>query len=309
MMQFENGVPAQDVRCPAGHDLALQASTRMPVCLYASSLQILLSRGWAEPVENQVVSVPTHAQNQSKNTLAIFYITGSNHKNLELSEEYLMPGDYLFITTPLDEDNYTSQALQDAQEARSRVSPGVNVLSFVWYSKIEAIKLHASALPKTVDGVIYDYEEGDMYSPEYTSNFTQALSIFDSAYKTAHENGLKLMITPVFGSVENGIEVENPWDWTAISNDTDYLVIQFQSFFKMKNSDELAAEMGRTTSAISSSTHTPTFAEISLTAIGGTGKQDIQAMQELAQSGTHSYMIFFEPWTTSDLKYILTGRY
>ncbi|HJU14121.1 MAG TPA: hypothetical protein VJ792_06645 [Candidatus Nitrosotalea sp.] len=301
-------MPPQGITCASGLDLALQESTGEPVCLFPSSLQVLLSRGWALPVGNSTGTAPSFFQNGPKTTLAMFYITGSNHKNLELFEKYLRPGDYLFITTPLDEDNYTAQAVQDSTEAKSKVMQGVNVLSFAWYSKIEAIKLHVAALPKTVDGVIYDYEEGQMYSPEYTSNFTQALSIFDSAYQAAHKNGLKFMVTPIYGDAQNGTEFEHPWDWNAISKDADYLVIQFQSFFKMRNSSELETEMGTTVSEISQSTQTPTFVELSLTAIGGTGAQDLQSMHELEKSGVHNFLIFFEPWTTGDLEYILQNR-
>lgn len=243
-----------------------------------------------------------------KTILAIFYISGSNHANLDLFEKYLRPGDYLFITTPLDQDSNTSQVLQDAMEAKSKVTFGVKVLSFVWYSKIDAVRLHTPYLPKGIDGVIYDYESGGMYSPEYTTNSTKVLSFFNSGFQISHRNGFKFMTTPVFGDVTNNTEIEHDWNWVELSNSSDFLVVQFQNFFKMNNSDDLKIRMGEMMKEINATSHTPTFVELSLTAIGGTADQDLYAMHELEQVGVNKFLIFFEPWTTDDLRYILEKR-
>jgi hypothetical protein len=178
----------------------------------------------------------------------------------------------------------------------------------VWYSKIEAIKLHSAYLPQGVDGIIYDYENGTLYSPEYTTDYEKVSALFNSASEIAHNNRLKLMLAPVFGDTVNNTEIEHSWDWNEIASHSDFLVIQFQHFFKTNNADALKARMGKIMEDINSTSGTPTFVELSLTAIGGTADEDLQAMQDLKSAGANKFLIFFEPWKTSELEYIFEKR-
>ena len=306
LQQFKQGIPAQKIQCLDGYELILETSDGSPACVRPSSADILIKRGWGMLIQDNLEN--TYEPSVKSPIFAMFYESGSNHANLALFEKYLRPGDYLFITTPLDQDSDVGQVLQDATDARNNVAPGVNVLSFVWYSKIDAIKLHTPFLPKGIDGIIYDYEGGAQYSPEYTTNEQQVISLFNSGLKVAHENGLKFMITPVFGDIVNNTEIEHPWNWIELSNNSDFMIIQFQSFFKMSNANALSTRMGEIMSKINATSQTPTFVELSLTAIGGSADEDLKAINDLKQVGVDKFLIFFEPWTTNDLQYILENR-
>ena len=309
LKQFRHGVPILETICAKDYQLVVKKSDNTPACVFPTTVSILVERGWAISVNGTVENIIKEKDvKPTSSVFAIFYTSGSNHTNLELFEKYLRSGDYLFITTPLDQDSDLNQLVQDVKEAKNNVVPGVKVFSFVWYSKIDAIKLHSAYLPQGVDGIIYDYEDGKDYSPEYTTDYNKVSSLFETASEIAHKNGLKLMLTPVFGDTVNSTEIEHPWDWTEISRHTDFLVIQFQHYFKDHNSDSLKTRMGKIMEDINSTSGTPTFVELSLTAIGGTVNEDLQAMQELEHSGTNKFLIFFEPWTTNDLKYMFEKR-
>lgn len=309
LKQFRQGIPISEIKCAEGHQLVVKKSDNTPACVFPTTVSILFQRDWAMPINATLEnSINEEYTKPTSSVFAIFYTSGSNHANLELFEKYLRAGDYLFIATPLDQDSDFSQLVQDVTEAKSKVVPGVKVFSFAWYSKIDAIKLHSEHLPQDVDGIIYDYENGSEYSPEYTTDYNETLSLFETASEIAHENNLKLMLTPVFGDTINGTEVEHTWNWTEISSHTDFLVIQFQHYFKDHNSDSLKTRMGMIMEDINSISGTPSFVELSLTAVGGTADEDLKAMQDLEQSGANKFLIFFEPWNTSELEYIFENR-
>gem|GEM_PF-5948663 len=305
--QFKHGIPIAKIKCSVDHQLILKKSNRTPACVFPSSISVLIKRGWATMM-HAITEEPIKQKNTKPvSVFAIFYISGSNHANLELSEKHLRSGDYLFITTPLDRDSDFTQLLQDTAEAKSKVVQGVHVISFVWYSKIDAIKLHSSYLPHDVDGIIYDYEKGEMYSPEFTTDGQKTLSLLNVASGISHNKGFKFMATPAFGYTVNNNEVEYPWDWTGISKDADFLVIQFQHFFKLNNANYIKTRIGNAVKDINITSDTP-FIELSLTAIGGTANEDLQAMQDLEKVGIYKFLIFFESWKTSELEYIFEKR-
>jgi len=304
LKQLKQGIPIFEIKCAKDYHLVIKKSDNTPACIFLTTIPILVERGWAAFVN---ITKESYTKPTSP-VFAMFYTSGSNHANLELFEKYLQDGDYLFITTPLDQNSNFSQLLQDVTEAKNRVIPGVKVFSFVWYSKIDEIKLHSAYLPHDIDGIIYDYENGAEYSPEYTADYNKVSSLFETASEIAHKNGLKLMLAPVFGDTVNKIEKEHSWDWTEISKRADFLVIQFQHYFKDHNADSLKTRMGKIVNDINSTSGTPTFVELSLTAIGGTADEDLRAMQDLEHAGVNKFLIFFEPWKTNDLKYIFEKR-
>lgn len=308
LKQFRQGTPISEIKCMENYQLILKKSVETPACVRPDTAAKLVERGWTIILQTMLQNSTKEDAKTTSSIFAIFYTAGSNHTNLELFEKYLRPGDYLFITTPLDQDYDFSQLLHDTAEAKNKTVSGVNVISFVWYSKIEAIKLHSAYLPQGVDGIIYDYENGISYSPEYTTDYEKVSSLFDSASEIAHNNRLKLMVTPVFGDTVNNTEIEHSWNWTEIANHTDFLVIQFQHFFKTNNADALKDRMGKIMEDINSTSGTPTFVELSLTAIGGTADEDLQAMQDLKSAGVNKFLIFFEPWKTSELEHIFEKR-
>ena len=308
LKQFRQGTPISEIKCMENYQLILKKSIGTPACVRPDTAVKLAGRGWTVISQTILQNNTKEDVKTTPSTFAIFYTAGSNHTNLELFEKYLRPGDYLFITTPLDQDVDFSQLLEDTAEAKSKTVPGVNVISFAWYSKIEAIKLHSAYLPQGVDGIIYDYENGTLYSPEYTTDYGKVSSLFDSASEIAHNDRLKLMVAPVFGDTVNNTEIEHSWDWTEIANHTDFLVIQFQHFFKTNNADSLKTRMGKIVGDINSTSGTPTFVELSLTAVGGTADEDLQAMQDLKSVGVNKFLIFFEPWKTSELEHIFEKR-
>lgn len=304
-----HGIPISEIKCIKGYQLVVKKSDNTPACVFPTTASILFQRDWA--ISANITSESTINEKYTKPTssiFAIFYTSGSNHANLELFEKYLRAGDYLFITTPLDQDSDFSQLVQDVTEAKNKVVPGVKVFSFAWYSKIDAIKLHSEYIPQGVDGIIYDYENGAGYSPEYTTDYNKTLSLFETASEIAHKNNLRLMLTPVFGDTINSTEIEHPWNWTEISRHTDFLVIQFQHYFKDHNSDSLKTRMGMIMEEINSTSGTPSFVELSLTAVGGTADEDLKAMQDLEHSGANRFLIFFESWNTNGLKYMFEKR-
>src|SRR5579885_1495138 len=197
LKQFRHGTPISEIKCIENYQLILKKSIETPACVRPYTAVKLVERGLIVISQTMLQDNTKENVKTTPSVFAIFYTAGSNHTNLELFEKYLRPGDYLLITTPLDQDYDFSQLLQDTAEAKNKTVPGVNVISFAWYSKIEAIKLHSAYLPQGIDGIIYDYENGTLYSPEYTTNYEKVSSLFDSASKIAHNNRLKLMLTPV----------------------------------------------------------------------------------------------------------------
>ncbi len=305
LKQFRHGIPISEIKCVKDYYLVIKKSDNTPACVFFTTIHTLIERDWT----SSDISMENTTNNVNPASIfAMFYTSGSNHANLELFEKYLRAGDYLFITTPLDQDSNFTQILEDAAEAKNKVVSGVKVFTFAWYSKIDEIKLHSAFLPSGVDGIIYDYENGTEYSPEYTTDYNKVSSLFATASEIAHKNGLKLMLAPVFGDTINKVEIEHSWNWTEISDHADFLVIQFQHYFKDDNANSLKTRMGKIVDDINSNSGTPTFVELSLTAIGGTADEDLQAMQDLEHVGVNKFLIFFEPWKTGDLEHIFEKR-
>ncbi|MGI0065632.1 MAG: hypothetical protein ACREAT_02610 [Nitrosotalea sp.] len=49
LQQFKSGVAVKSVSCQSGYSLVIKAEDGSPACVHASTVQILILRGWATP--------------------------------------------------------------------------------------------------------------------------------------------------------------------------------------------------------------------------------------------------------------------
>lgn len=103
LKQFKDGIPISDIKCTNGQQLIVKKSDNTPACVFPSTISILIERGWTSVADTKIEEPTINNYTKPPSVVfAMFYTAGTNHTNLELFEKYLQPGDYLFITTPLD---------------------------------------------------------------------------------------------------------------------------------------------------------------------------------------------------------------
>ena len=314
--QMEKGVLSKDVVCNSGLVLILKASDNSAACVKQSTSIRLLQQGWGIMVP-KVSPQETTPQNQSQtkppliptptSKFNLAFLASSNSANIQLFEDNLKPGDYLIVSTSLADDSKAASVLQQAADIKSKVKPGVNVITLVWYASINDIESKTSKLPKGIDYIAYDFEPWDK-TPEYTTDQQETTFLLDRALKVTHDNGFKLMFTPTYGTIKNGQIVMKDWDWSQIAQHTDSLVIQFQGYFKLSNGATEGNNMKNIIKDISDkSPNTLTFVQLALTPVGGTPDENIGAINDLHGGNINKFLIYYGgPQSTDDLRDLLT---
>jgi hypothetical protein len=223
--QMSHGILAQNVKCKGDLELILKITDKTAACVKPYTANHLVQNGWGVKMQNET------SFSSSNFHLAFLLNTRSTYynDNLQLLSKNLHDGDYLFVIV----DSKTGLASQLVQQAKSMCSPGVHVNSVVLYSKLQKILNQSATLPRGIDWVIYDYENGTDFSPEFTVNETTSLAYFDVAqaaikkYNIATESAVKLMVTPPYGELQKG-----NWDWGIAAQHMDGIDVQTQRLVK-----------------------------------------------------------------------------
>lgn len=315
LKQMHKGVLAKDVICPVNYKLLLKIEDKSAACVRPYTFVRLIARGWGMPPQisnmQKTTSAPTSnsptsttPSNNAITGIHLGFLTGNNPDNIPVLENNLNSGDYVFVNTPLGDDSNAQSILQEAADIKSKVKPGVHVYTLVWYSKIDDIESRVANLPKGIDYIIYDFEKNPNFTPEYTNDQQQAIALYDRAAKVAHANGFKLMVTPTYGDIKAGSAISRGWDWGEVATHMDALNIQFQGYFRLANADTISNDMSNIMQDISKkSPNTLAFVQLSLTPVGGTSDQNVNAIHALNQKGIHNFLIFYAgPQQTQNLQ-------
>lgn len=84
-----------------------------------------------------------------------------------------------------------------------------------------------------IDWIVYDYENGTDFSPEFTTNETDSVKYFDKAWESVKQynaktkSNAKFMVTPPYGELKSG-----NWDWGVAAKHMDGIDIQTQRLVK-----------------------------------------------------------------------------
>lgn len=207
---------------------------------------------------------------------------------LDLFVTNLREGDYLLIGSET-----TAQipwVLQKTQEAERRVRRGVHVFSWIGYMTISELEAGVPSVPKEIDWIVYDYEGGPGFSPEFTQNQTTSISFFDRGRRIANDNGFQFVVTPPYGQLRNA-----HWDWGEVARHMDGINIQFQAF--LQNLDILEQEVKKVARQIAGkSPNTLTFIQLSVVPGRGTPQDNIHAIQRLeSEKQIAAFLIFYSP--------------
>lgn len=206
---------------------------------------------------------------------------------LELFATNLLDGDYLLVGgTPWQ----VPWVLQKAGEARRRVKPGVNVFSWVGYVAITELEASVPNLPREIDWVVYDYEGGPGFSPEFTRDQATSVSFFDRGHKMANASGFKFMVTPPYGQLRTA-----NWDWGEVAKHMDGIDIQFQAFLQDLNL--LENEVPKVVAEIAAKSPTTlTFIQLSVVPTRGTLEDNITAIQRFENNRQiAAFLMFYSP--------------
>jgi hypothetical protein len=222
--QMNHGVLAQDVKCKSDLVLILKITDKTAACVRPSTASHLVQNGWGVEIQNETFV------RSSNFHLAFLLNTRSPYynDNLQLLAKNLRDGDYLFVI-----DSKLILPSQLVQQAKLMCSPGVHVNSAVLYSKLQKIIDESATLPGGIDWVIYDYENGTDFSPEFTTNETASLVYFDEAqaaiekYNTLTGSAAKFMVTPPYVELQKG-----NWDWGAAAKHMGGIDVQTQRLVK-----------------------------------------------------------------------------
>lgn len=227
---------ARQKDCSALHSLRKIQPTLSMLLVASVSLVIVFAILWGAGMKNEkTITENAVSQNNYPQTrltpsnfhLAFLLNTRSPYydNNLQLLAKNLRSGDYLFIIV----DSKLNLASQLAQQAKSMCPDGVNVNTVLLYSKLQKIVEELPVQPRGIDWVIYDYESGTDFSPEFTTDENSSLGYFDKArdaveqYNTNTASNAKFMVTPPYGELKAG-----DWNWGLAAQHMDGIDVQTQ---------------------------------------------------------------------------------
>lgn len=206
---------------------------------------------------------------------------------LELFATQLVDGDYLLVGGP---DTQVQWILQKTEEARGKVKSGVHVFSWVVYVAIDTLEARTPHLPQGIDWVIYDYEGGPGFSPEFTPDPQASITFFERGRRGAHQYGARFMVTPPYAQLWRA-----NWDWGVTARHMDGITLQFQAF--LKDPQILETEVRKVVGQIHErAAQTLTFIQFSLVPERGTVADNMQAIQRLEdEAQIAAFLMFYRP--------------
>jgi len=258
----------------------------------------------AQRIENHPGQIPTNTVNiitiKPNYSLAFFLKLDSQYNtNLEIFAKNLKAGDYILIDGP---SSRASEILNQAQEARSLVNTGVNVISVVGYKKINDLIETVPDLPKGIDYIMYDYEKGPGFSPEFTRDEKTSIGYFDKAksaisqYNKNTGSDAKLFVTPPYGQLQNA-----NWNWGLVASHMDVIDMQLQAYLKDPNLKNYTTNI---LEQIKKDTPDKlVFIQLSINPKKGALQDNLNALDSIKDvSGINAFLIYYLNYQGSDLK-------
>ncbi|MDZ7268322.1 MAG: hypothetical protein ONB48_11380 [candidate division KSB1 bacterium] len=206
---------------------------------------------------------------------------------LKIFADHLLPGDYLLVGGP---DSQAQWAISKANEAQSRIKTGVRVLSWAGYVAIDELEARVPRLPQSLDWVVYDYEGGPEFSPEFTRDQQASLGFFERGQQVSRRHGFQFMVTPPYGQLRGA-----NWDWGRVARFMEAITLQFQAF--LQDEQLLETEVRNVVGQIrEASPQTLTFIQLSIVPERGTVEDNLRAIRRLEdETQISAFLIFYRP--------------
>ena len=282
--QMNRGVLAQDVKCQSDLVLIFKITDKTAACVRPSTANRLVQDGWGV------------FQNETLRSFHLAFLLNTRspyyNENLQLLGKNLRDGDYLFVI-----DSKETLPTNLVQQAKSMCSPGVHVNAVVLYSKLQKILDESAILPGKIDWIIYDYENGTGFSPEFTTNETASLAYFDEAqdavkkYNTITESSAKLMITPPYLELEKG-----NWDWGVAAKHADAIDVQTQRLVKdMPTFRNIISNISE--QIHEKSPETFSMIQFSLRPSVGTIQDSVNGIKNVKDAKIDAFLIFYDQYS------------
>lgn len=297
LKQIKSGVLDSDVKCLDDFTLIFSASDLSPACVRQSNVSLLMARGWITITSDDNINVEDNST--SRNYALVFlvnYESQQYNNTLTSIVKHLKSGDYLLIegygdSVPME---------QYLQKIKSFTSPGVNVGMIRIYNSIDALVKNLSILPKGFNYIGYDYEGGDGFSPEFTTNETISIKYFDQAENAVHKynektgSDSKLLVAPPYGELKNA-----NWNWGIAAQHMDVMDIQFQAF--IKDAKFLDYVLDAIAQIKQESPSTKIFVQLSLIEKRGTAQDNLNSINVIRNLPIDGFLMFYHPYQTSEL--------
>lgn len=301
-LQILHGVQPTDVLCKDGTVPVLKIDGKSTACVRSSTATHLLEIDWGVKLHHKANNFDGFDMKNILNStkpydfsLAFLLNTRSAYyeKNLDILAKNLHSGDYLFIITH-SKLNMTSQLVM---QAKSKCVSGVHVSSVLLYSKLSSLISETSRLPSGIDWIIYDYENGDDFSPEFSTNETVSMVYFDKAWESVKQynertnSHAKFMVTPPYGELKPG-----NWDWGKAATHMDGIDIQTQRLVKDMNTFQshiipIAAQLQK------QSPETFSMIQFSLRPSVTTTQSVITGIGSVQNFGFDAFLIFYDQYS------------
>jgi hypothetical protein len=301
--QISHGILPQNVSCKDSMMLVLKINGKSVACVTPFVANRLVEIGWGSKLQDFHTdgSSSAHVQNKTSYSpkpsdihLAFFLNTRSPNydKSLEVLAKNLHRGDYLFIIAH-SKLNLTNQLVL---QAKNMCVSGVNVNSVLLYSKLSNLISETQNLPPRIDWIIYDYENGPDFSPEFNINETVSLIYFDKAWESVKQynektkSHAKFMVTPPYGELKLG-----DWDWGVSAKHMDGIDIQTQRLVKTTNAFQnhaiqIANQLQRSPKIFS-------MIQFSLRPSVGTTQDVITGIGSAKDLGFDAFLIFYDQYS------------
>lgn len=270
------------------------------VILLVVSLQIVNKSILQQPTTSPTMSSSNYTLDTTSHIPLAFFLRIYGHyytDNLKVFVKNLKNGDYLLIRGKPTE---ALTVIQKVADARPMFDSRVHVNSAIFYYSIGDIIRTISKLPPGIDFIVYDYEKGDNYSPEFTTNESKSIQYFDQAkaavlqYNKKTDGDAKLMVTPPVGELSSA-----NWNWSLVAKHMDVMDMQLQAFVQdRKTMQHYVLETFDKTESSS-----PTiFIQISITKTRGTIQDNVDAINTIKDSRIGAFLIWYQSTQTSDLE-------
>ncbi len=236
-----------------------------------------------------------------KNYSLAFFLNCNNpyyKSNLALFESNLKRGDYLLVSGPAQR---ASDIIKKTDEIRTSTSPGIHVVSVVVFRDISEIMDTVPGLPRGFDYVMYDYEGGSGYSPEFTPDEAASVEYFAEArdavgkYDKNSGSSASLLVSPPYGELH-----KSGWNWTLAASNMDAIDIQLQAFATDPGIQDYAKNI---VGQIRKSTGDKlVFVQLSIIPTRATIQENIGALAKLQDvRGINAFLIFYKNNQRQDL--------
>lgn len=240
----------------------------------------------------------SHPAPKPRTSLAFFLNISSNRylDNLKVFARSLQNGDYIILR---GDPSKPLAVIQSVKQTKPAFAPGVNVKSCLFYYAVDDIAKSVPKLPPGIDFVVYDYEKGSSYSPDFTTNESRSIGYFDKAeeavlqYRRNTGSDAQLMVTPPFGEL-----LHANWDWGLAANHMDAIDMQMQAF--VQDHALMQSFVSSTTRNMSGPAKHLVFVQLSLSR--WSVQENIDAINATRDSRIDAFLIWYQSTQTAGLE-------